>query len=87
MLETFGQVGMMVFSFTFIVMMVMFTAFFIVVMMLATFVVMVMFFCLNGFGLLRKTENQVFGMGMPDYANTAQNNYSDKYANQFQSRL
>lgn len=87
MLETFGQVGMMMFSFTFIVMMVMFTAFFIVVMMLAAFVVMVVLVCLNGFGLLWKTENQVFGMGMPDYANTAQNNYSDKHAYQFQPRL
>ena len=86
MLEAFGKVRMMMFSFTFIVMM-MFTAFFIVVMMLTTFVVMVVFVCLNYFGLLRKTENQVFGMGMTDYTNTTENNYPDKYAYQFQSRL
>lgn len=72
MLETFGQVGIVVmFSFAFFVMVVMFTTFFIVVMMLATFVVMVMLVSLNDFGLLRKTENEVFGVRMPDYAHTA----------------
>ena len=52
MLETFGQVG-------------------IVVMMLATFVVMVMLVSLNDFGLLGKTENEVFRVRMSDYAHTA----------------
>ena len=72
MLETFGQVGIVVmFSFAFIVVMVMLTAFFIVVMMLATFVVVVMLVSLNDFGLLRKAENEVFGVRMSDYAHTA----------------
>ena len=73
MLETFRQVGIvvMMFPFTFFVMVVMFTAFFIVVMVLATFVVVVMLVSLNDFGLLRKTENEVFGVRMSDYAHTA----------------
>ena len=72
MLKAFGQVGIVVmFSFAFIVMVVMFTAFVIVVMMLATFVVVVMFVSLNDFGLLGKTENEVFRVRMSDYAHTA----------------
>ena len=72
MLKAFGQVGIVVmFSVAVIVVMVMFTAFVIVVMMLATFVVVVMFVSLNDFGLLRKAENEVFGVRMPDYAHTA----------------
>ena len=72
MLETFGQVGIVVMlSVAVIVVMVMFTAFVIVVMVLATFVVVVMLVSLNAFGLLRKTENEVFGVRMPDYTHTA----------------
>ena len=73
MLETFGQVGIvLMFSVAFIVMVVMFTTFVIVVMMLvATFVVMVMLVSLNCFGLLRKAENEVFRVRMSDYAHTA----------------
>ena len=72
MLETFWQVGIVVMlSFAFVVMVVLFTAFVIVVMMLATFVVVVMFVSLNDFGLLRKAENEIFGVRMSDYAHTA----------------
>ena len=62
-LETFRQVGIVVMMLT--------VAVIVVVMMLATFVVMVILVSLNDFGLLRKAENEVLRVRMPDYTHTA----------------